>query len=270
MITAGIDIGSLSANVVVLNGDDIVAWSIIPTGPDSPATARQAMAEALGKTDLTLDDIEYIVATGYGRVVVPFSHRSITEISCHAKGAHWFFPNVRTILDMGGQDCKAIRCDENGKVTNFVMNDKCAAGTGRFMEIVAKALELPLDDIGRLSLETVEGTATVSSMCAVFAKTEIISLVRQGKHKNDILAGTCQAVAKRTWSLLEKVGVDEEFVITGGIAKNIGIVKRIEDKLRVKAQIAFEPQIVGALGAARFAQEILSREAAPAEASAAN
>ena len=117
MITAGIDIGSLSANVVVLNRDDIVAWSIIPTGPDSPATARQAMAEALGKTDLALDDIEYIVATGYGRVVVPFAHRSITEISCHARGAHWFFPNVRTILDMGGQDCKAIRCDENGKVT---------------------------------------------------------------------------------------------------------------------------------------------------------
>jgi bzd-type benzoyl-CoA reductase Q subunit len=260
MITAGVDIGSLSADVVVLDGSEILAWSIIPTGPDSPATARKAMEQALSKTCLSLGDIDYIVATGYGRVVVPFSHRSITEISCHAKGAHWFFPKVRTILDMGGQDCKAIRCDETGKVTNFVMNDKCAAGTGRFMEIVAKALELPLGDIGRRSLEIQEGPATVSSMCAVFAKTEIISLVRQGKHKNDILAGTCEAVAKRTWALLEKVGVEEDFVITGGIAKNVGVVQRIEDRLRVEAHIAFEPQIVGALGAAQFAQELLAKE----------
>ncbi|MEE9610700.1 MAG: acyl-CoA dehydratase activase [Desulfatiglandales bacterium] len=260
MITAGVDIGSLTANVVVLDDDNLLAWSIIPTGPDSPATAKKAMDKALSKTDLSLGDIEYVVATGYGRVVVPYSHRNITEISCHAKGAHWFFPKVRSVLDMGGQDCKAIKCDENGKVTSFVMNDKCAAGTGRFMEIVAKAMDLPLSDVGRLSLEVVERSATISAMCAVFAKTEIISLLRQGTHKNDILAGTCEAVAKRTWSLLEKVGVEEEFVITGGIAKNIGIVRRLEDRLGVKAQVAFEPQIVGALGAARFAKEILSQE----------
>lgn len=262
MITAGIDIGSLSANVVIFKDNEILAWSIIRTGPDIPATAAKAMDEALNKpgVDITIEDIEFIVATGYGRIVVPFADKNITEISCHAKGAHWFFPSVRSILDMGGQDCKAISCDENGKVTHFIMNDKCAAGTGRFMEIVAKAMELPLEDIGRLSLEIVDKPASISAMCAVYAKTEILSKLRQGTHKNDILAGTSAAVTKRTWGLLEKVGVEEDFVITGGIANNIGIVSRLEERLGVKANIAFEPQIVGALGAACFANEILSRQ----------
>ena len=265
MITAGIDIGSLSANSVIIGDGDILAWSIIPTGPDRPSTAKHVMDEALENTSLSLDDLNYIVSTGYGRVLVPFAHRNITEISCHAKGAHWFFPKVRTILDMGGQDCKAIRCDETGKVTSFVMNDKCAAGTGRYLEMVAKALEISLDDLGRLSFEVVQGSATISAMCAVFAKTEVISLVRQGKHKNDIIAGACEAIVKRTWSLLEKVDMEEDFAITGGIAKNIGVVRRLEDRFDVKANIAFEPQIVGALGAALFARDILERQAKPSD-----
>ena len=259
MITAGVDIGSLSGDVVVLKDNQIMTWSVVQTGPDSAETAIEAMEKAMKRTSLKLEDIDYIVSTGYGRVVVPFAHKDITEISCHAKGANWFFPKVRTILDMGGQDCKAIRCNETGKVTNFVMNDKCAAGTGRFMEIIAETLEVELNDLGKRSLEIVEKQAVVSSMCAVFAKTEVISLVRQGKAKNDILAGACEAIASRVAGLMQRVGTEDQFVITGGIAKNIGVVKRIEEKLKMKAHIAFEPQIVGALGAAVFAQGILAK-----------
>lgn len=259
MITAGIDIGSLSADVVILKDNELLSWSVIPTGADSPATARRAMAKALEETGLTQEEVEYIVSTGYGRVVVPFAHKNVTEISCHAKGAHWFFPGVRTILDMGGQDCKAIRCDGSGKVTNFVMNDKCAAGAGRSMEVVAKLLDVRLEDIGKMSLAVKEAPATISSMCTVFAKSEILALLRRGMHKNDILAGSCQALVNRVSNLLTRVGMAEQFVITGGIAKNQGVVKRVEEKLGMQAQICFEPQIVGALGAAVFAREALQK-----------
>ena len=265
MITAGVDIGSLSADVVILKDDEILSYSVIPTGADSPATARKAVEAALDGTGLAREDLEFIVSTGYGRVVVPFANKNVTEISCHAKGANWFFPNARTILDMGGQDCKAIRCDQTGKVTNFVMNDKCAAGAGRSMEVVAKLLDVRLDDIGRLSLDVKEAPATISSMCTVFAKSEILALLRRGTHKNDILAGSCQALVNRVSNLLTRVGMAEQFVITGGIAKNIGVVSRIEKELNIKAlPLQPDPQIAGALGAALFARDLLlkSRKAA--------
>jgi bzd-type benzoyl-CoA reductase Q subunit len=260
MITAGVDIGSLSADVVILKDNEILSYSIIPTGSDSAGTAVKALEAALSGTGLQRDDIEYIVSTGYGRVVVPFANKNITEISCHAKGAHWFFPDVRTILDMGGQDCKAIRCDPTGKVTNFVMNDKCAAGAGRSMEVVAKLLDVRLQDIGRLSLTVVDQPATISSMCTVFAKSEILALLRKGTHKNDILAGSCQALVNRVSNLLTRVGMAETFVISGGIGKNMGVVRRIEEKMRVCAKICFEPQIMGALGAAIFARDALVKQ----------
>ena len=260
MITAGIDIGSLTGKALILEDNTIRAWSLIPTGADSAETASKAMNIVLTEAGLSLNDIDYIVSTGYGRVVVPFAHRNITEISCHAKGAHRFFPGVRTILDMGGQDCKAIRCDTTGKVTNFAMNDKCAAGAGRSMEVMADLLGLPLADLGRLSLDTVKGEASVSSTCVVFAKSEVLSHLRHGVTKNDILAGLSEALASRVYGLLRRVGTEAEFVISGGIAKNIGVVKRVEDKVGVKANIAFEPQIVGAFGAALFAREIRERQ----------
>jgi benzoyl-CoA reductase subunit A len=161
---------------------------------------------------------------------------------------------------MGGQDCKAIRCDEKGKVTNFVMNDKCAAGTGRYLERTADTLGLPLEDTGALSLQPVDGAATISSFCAVFAQSEIISLLRQGRHVNDLLAGACEAITERTSSLLGRVEVEEVFSITGGVAKNTGVVKRLAEKLGVKAVIAPDPQIVGAVGAALFARERLLKQ----------
>lgn len=260
MKTAGVDIGSLTGKALILEDHNIMSWSLIPTNPDPNVTVKKAIDIALEKAHLSISDMDYVVSTGYGRLTVPFAQRNITEISCHAKGAHWFFPEVRTILDMGGQDCKAIRCDDTGKVTNFAMNDKCAAGAGRSMEVMADLLQLPLDDLGQLSLEIVEAEVPISTTCVVFAKSEALSHLRRGKNKSDILAGVCEALATRVYSLMKRVGIESEFVISGGIAKNIGIVKRLTDKTGLTPRISFEPQIVGALGAALFAQEILERE----------
>jgi predicted CoA-substrate-specific enzyme activase len=259
VIVAGVDIGSSSAKAVILENSGIISTSTIPTGIDSAETARQVMDKALYTSGLSINDIKYIVSTGYGRVNVPYAHKNVTEISCHAKGIVSVLPNVRTILDMGGQDCKAIRCDAQGNVLKFAMNDKCAAGTGRYLERVASILTLPLHDIGGLSLQTVDGPVTISSYCAVFAQDDVVSLLRQGKHVNDILAGVCEALAEKTQNLIKKMGLVEDFSICGGIAKNIGIVNRLERNLGVKAYIAPEPQIAGALGAALFARELADK-----------
>jgi benzoyl-CoA reductase subunit A len=257
MIVCGIDVGSLSAEAALLSDGKLAAYSLIRTGPDSAETARQALKEVLDQTEIRQKDIDYTVATGYGRVIVPFADKNITEISCHAKGAHHFFPSVRTILDMGGQDCKAIQCDENGKVSNFIMNDKCAAGTGRAFEVMANLLQIKLEDIGPLSLEFEGEPVKISNKCIVFAKSEVLSYMREGVPLNQVLAGLCDGVAERVKGLIRSVGLKEDFVISGGITKNIGVVQRIEEKLGLKASINFEPQIVGAVGAAIFAKEIL-------------
>lgn len=262
MITAGVDLGSLTAKAVIFQGgaeEKILAYSVIPVGVSPADTARKVIEDALQKIGLKFQDLEYIVATGYGRVVVSFAQRNITEISCHAKGASWLFPEARTILDMGGQDCKAIRCDARGKVTNFLMNDKCAAGAGRSMEVMAKVVREPLESIGKLSLQIMDKPATVSSTCVLFARTEARGLLRKGTHKNDILAGVCDGLVSRVLLLLGRVGVEPALVISGGIAKNVGVVQRVEEKLGVKAKISTEPQIVGALGAALFARDALER-----------
>ncbi|MDF2955911.1 MAG: Activator of 2-hydroxyglutaryl-CoA dehydratase [Candidatus Alkanophagales archaeon MCA70_species_2] len=258
MLVAGIDIGSLTAKALILEDSKIRAYAIIPTGVDSEETSKKVMNSALERAELSLEDLEYVVSTGYGRVIVPFANKNITEISCHAKGAVFLFPSVRTILDMGGQDCKAIRCDASGKVQNFAMNDKCAAGTGRFFEIIAETMELPLEELGGLSLEAMSA-AKISSACVVFAKSEVLALLRKGVDKKNILAGINEAVALRVFALLNRVGIEKDFAITGGIAKNVGVVRKVEEKVGLKALIAEEPQIVGALGAALFAKEALEQ-----------
>jgi len=265
VITAGVDIGSLSASVVILGEDGMITWHTARTGYDSVETSWRVMSEALNQCpqnprnsgNITLKDIDYIVATGYGRIIVPFSQATVTEISCHAYGNHWFFPEVRTILDIGGQDCKVIRCNAQGKVSNFVMNDKCAAGTGRYLERIASTLGVTLEEFGPLSLETIKGAAPISEFCTVFAQRDVVLQMRQGAERNDILAGACDAIVKRLIGLLERVGIEEDFAISGGVAKNIGVVKRLEERLGLKAYIAFDSQIVGALGAALFARERL-------------
>ena len=261
MITLGVDIGSLTGKALVLKDNEILAWDLILTGPDSVETATATTNNVLEKAALKLDDMDFIVSTGYGRIVVPFANKNVSEISCHAKGANWFFPSARTILDMGGQDCKAIRCDETGKVTDFAMNDKCAAGAGRSMGIMSELLDVSLEDLGGLSLQTVNGAVPISSTCVVFARSEVLGYLRQGVPKNDVLAGACEALASRVLGLLKRVGIEKDFIISGGIAKNVGVAKRLEEMLGLEAHICFEPQIVGALGAAIFARDLLEKRA---------
>ncbi len=261
-ISAGVDVGSVSSQAVILVDGVLYAFASMRTGSDSPDSARNAINWALEKTNLTLDDIHYTVGTGYGRVNVPFANRAITEIACHARGGNMMYGStVRTILDMGGQDCKVILCDEKGKVTNFLMNDKCAAGTGRGMEVFADMLAVPIEDVGELSLDVEEEPPPVSSTCVVFAKSEAQSLLREGWSKKRVLAAYCSAMTHRVVSLLERVGVEKEFAITGGIAKNSGVVVRLEKELNIKAlKSNYDTQIAGALGASLFARALVEKQ----------
>lgn len=261
IVTAGVDIGSVSSQAVIMGDNELFAYSNMRTGSDSPDSARKAMDWALKDTGLTLDSIRYVVGTGYGRVNVPFANKAITEIACHARGANWMYgPSIRTVLDMGGQDCKAIRCDERGKVTAFLMNDKCAAGTGRGMEVFADLLSVHIEDIGRLSFEIDEEPPEVSSTCVVFAKAEASQLLRQGWPKNKVIAAYSSAMAHRVFTLLERLGVEKEFAITGGIAKNEGVVKRIERELKIEALATdYDTQIAGAIGGALFGKTLVEK-----------
>jgi len=258
VLSAGVDVGSVSSQAVVMADGKLFAFSNMRTGSDSPESANKAMAWALEDTDLSINDIDFVVGTGYGRVNVPFSGKAITEIACHARGANFLYgPSVRTVLDMGGQDCKAIHCDEKGKVTAFLMNDKCAAGTGRGMEVMADLLSVPIEEVGEMSLDVEEEPPPVSSTCVVFAKSEASALLRQGWPKNRVLAAYCSAMAHRVCSLLERIGVEKEFAITGGIAKNPGVVKRLEEELGIEGlKTETDTQIAGAVGAALFARAL--------------
>jgi len=254
MIVAGIDIGSRAAKCVIMEDGSILSSVICDTGPESIKTSYMTMAEALRGTGLSLSDIRNVVATGYGRVLVPFASENISEISCHARGINWYFPSVRTILDMGGQDCKAINCDGEGNVTNFAMNDKCAGGTGRFLEMIAEVLNVPLGEIGDLSLES-KTAVPFNTICAVFAKSDALAYLRKEVAKSDILAGLHEAIATRSLNLLKRVSIQKEFSITGGIAKNSGMVAKLREKVGLEPLLCEDPQIVGALGAALFARE---------------
>ena len=261
VITAGVDVGSVSSQAVIMVDGEIYAYANMRTGSDSPDSARNVMKWALEGTGMTVDDIHYIIGTGYGRVNVPFAHRTITEIACHARGANFMYgPTVRTVLDMGGQDCKAIQVDDKGKVTNFLMNDKCAAGTGRGMEVFANLMGVPIGDVGDISLDIDEEPDPVSSTCVVFAKTEAVGLLRAGWLKNKVLAAYCSAMAHRVYTLLERIGVEKDFGITGGIAKNKGVVKRLEKELGLTALTPkHDTQLAGALGAALFAKGLVEK-----------
>lgn len=255
MIVCGIDVGSLTGEAVILDGEGLISYSIVPTTYDSVQTASRALQEALKPTGLDVRDICFVVATGYGRVMVPFATRNVSEISCHAKASHFLFPSARTILDMGGQDCKAIRCDKEGKLLSFVMNDKCAAGTGRAIEVIASLLEVPLEDVGSLALKHQEEQPRISNTCVLLAKSEILSMMRKGVPKGALLSALCQGVAERALVLLKRVGLERELVITGGIAKNRGVIAALERILGFPPLIPSEPQIIGALGAALFARQ---------------
>ena len=255
MYVMGIDSGSTSTNAVIMDQDrKIKAFSVVRTGAKSGVSAERALNDVLEKAGLTREDISWIVSTGYGRVSIEFADENVTEISCHGKGAHYFNPKIRTILDIGGQDSKAIRLNENGEVKDFVMNDKCAAGTGRFLEMIARTLEVSLDELGAIALTSQE-KIEITSMCSVFAESEVISLIANNKEKADIADGVCHAIANKASGLLRRVGMEPEFMMTGGVAKNPGVVRAVEEKIGSKLYICDEPEIVGAAGAAVYALE---------------
>lgn len=261
IISCGIDVGSVSSEAVVCLDGELYSYSIVRSGSNSPDSAKRAMAVIEDATGLKTDNCCYVVGTGYGRVNIPFAHKTVTEISCHGRGANYIGGSkIKTILDMGGQDCKAIHIDESGKVTNFLMNDKCAAGTGRGMEVLADLLEVPIEEIGPRSFDIDSEPEAVSNVCVVFAKSEAMSLLKSGWSKNKVIAAYCRAMAERVSALLMRIGVEPDFFITGGISKNIGVVKRIERIIGVEAiKPKIDSQIAGALGAALFAKMLYEK-----------
>lgn len=257
LVTAGVDVGSTSSQAVVLVDGEMAGYASIRTGNNSPDSAQKALGSVLDALGLERGGVDYLIGTGYGRVNVPGADKTVTEIACHARGANYVYgPEVRTILDMGGQDCKAIRCDERGRVVSFLMNDKCAAGTGRGMEAFADLLRIPIGELGDRSFMVDEEPEPVSSVCVVFAKTEAQELLRAGWSREKVLAAYCSAMAKRVVALLRRNGVEPGFAITGGIAKNKGIVLRVQEQLGLEAlQPKYDTQIIGALGAAIIAYD---------------
>ncbi|MCW3999559.1 MAG: acyl-CoA dehydratase activase [Candidatus Bathyarchaeota archaeon] len=267
IVTAGVDVGSVGSKAAVMVNGQAFSWGITRTGSNSPESAKKALDFALKDTGLSVGDLKFIVGTGYGRVNVPMANKAITEIACHAKGANYIWgPRVRTVLDVGGQDIKAIKIDETGRVVSFLMNDKCAAGTGRGMEVFADLLQIPIEDIGDISLKVEKEPEPVSCTCVAFAKTEAMGLLRKGWSKEKVLAAYTRAMAVRMANLINRVGLEPELVVTGGQSKNIGIVSRIEVILGVKClpmprwrDDGLDPMVAGAFGAALFAKALYEK-----------
>jgi len=252
---AGIDLGSTMTKVVITDKDEKIAASVIKhTGAEHRRLANIVMQEALAQAGLSFDEISYVIATGYGRITVPFADRQITELTCHARGVSSFFPNVSLAIDIGGQDAKGLKIN-GGRLIDFTMSDKCAAGTGRYLEVIAKALGLKLDDLGSISLKSTN-KVTISSTCTVFAQQEVVSRLSEGVPLEDILAGIHDAIASRVARMVERLKGESDVLFTGGVAKNIGVVKALEDKLGCEILIPEEPLLTGAMGAALLGKEI--------------
>lgn len=252
-LVAGIDVGSLSTETVILAADKtILGESIVDTGANSTRAALQSLELALQRAGASREQIQRIVATGYGRISIEFAHRKVTEISCHALGAFHLFPDVGTVIDIGGQDSKVIRVGPEGRVLDFAMNDKCAAGTGRFLEVMASKLGVTLDQMGPLSLEARE-EAAISSVCTVFAESEVVSLVAKDHPREGIIKGIHRSIVNRVWNMVAAVGIQPAVCMSGGVAKNQGVVHLMEERLGHALRIHKEPRLVGALGAALLA-----------------
>lgn len=265
MYFAGVDIGSTMTKVVLMdNSGNLLSAIKGPTGPEYRQLANEVMRQALEQASLQIDDISYIVATGYGRLSVPFADRQITELSCHARGVSSFFPNVRTAIDIGGQDAKCMKID-NGRLTGFVMNDKCAAGTGRFLEVTAATLGIRLEDMGDISLKATK-KIQISNLCTIFAQQELVALLSRGEKLENILAGLHDALASRIAALARRLGIEPDLVLTGGVAKNTGMVRAMKESLGCEIFVPEEPLLTGALGAAILAKETYMKAVAVGEA----
>ena len=250
---AGIDIGAITAKAAILSdSEDLVASVVIAAGYNRMAAARQVLEMALEAACLERNDLSSLVATGYGRVQVPDADRVVTEITCHARGAYWLCPEVGTVIDIGGQDCKGISTGKQGRVLDFVMNDKCAAGTGLFLEVMAHALEVDLDQFGTYSLRA-KRRATISSTCTVFAESEVVTHIASGIPREEIIAGIHESIASRVVSMVRRIPLRESIVLTGGVVQNAGVVRMLEDKLERPVVVPPEAQAAGAIGAALLA-----------------
>ncbi|MFB3884127.1 MAG: acyl-CoA dehydratase activase [Thermodesulfobacteriota bacterium] len=254
---AGIDVGSTMTKAVILN-EGIVASITGPTGPEQRRLANKVMEEALNQAALSFQTIAYIVSTGYGRINVPFADKQFTEITCHARGINRLFPRARTIIDIGGQDVKGIKIDAAGKIVDFVMNDKCAAGSGRFIEVIADTLGVPLDEVSPLSLQS-KNPANISNICTIWAQQEVASSLAEGVPIQDLLAGVHRSLADRIARMVSRLRVEEEVVVTGGGGKNRGLIKALAEQLGHEILVPEEPLITGALGAALLGKEIVEK-----------
>lgn len=255
MITIGIDVGSITTKAAVFKANDILATHIIHTGCSTEMAGRNVFSSALMSTGLTAGEVDRVVATGYGRKRVSFADKAITEITCHGAGAVYLNPAIRSIIDIGGQDSKVLAVDDTGKVTDFVMNDKCAAGTGRFLEVMARALEVDLDDFGRIS-QNAEKATPISSVCTVFAQSEVLSLISKGEKRANIIAGLNASIAKSIATMADQVNLSAPLMMTGGVSKNMGIVRALEAQLNTPIVVAPEAQVTGAIGAGLIASTL--------------
>jgi predicted CoA-substrate-specific enzyme activase len=259
MYVAGCDVGSMSSKAVIMRDNNVVASTVIFSKPDPADSAREVMDMALSHAGCTRSDIACCVGTGYGRKSIDFANAVESEITCHGKGAQWLMPSVHMVIDIGGQDAKAIRLDDSGNVMRFAYNDRCASGTGRFLEIMAGALGVSIQDMGDLSL-TAKNPVAISNQCVVFAETEIISLINAGKNLADIISGLHKSLAHRVAALAKGVELSKEVTMTGGVAKNKGMFTALEAALGVAItpMEKTDPQIIGALGAALLARQAVN------------
>jgi predicted CoA-substrate-specific enzyme activase len=254
---AGIDVGSTMTKALILN-EGIIASIIGPTGPEQRRLANKVMEEALKRADLSFQAITYIVSTGYGRINVPFADKQFTEITCHAKGIVRLFPKAKTIIDIGGQDIKAMKIDATGRTIDFVMNDKCAAGSGRFIEVIADTLGVPLDKVGDLSLQS-KNPAKISNICTIWAQQEVAASLAEGISISDLLAGVHKSLADRISRMVNRLRVEDAVIVTGGGGKNKGLLKALSEQLGHEVLVPEEPLITGALGAALLGKEIVEQ-----------
>jgi len=255
MITVGIDVGSITAKAAVVRDGKVISVKLVWTGYNARQAGENVFGAVTKELGIDASSIAKIVSTGYGRNSVARADKAVTEITCHAAGAHFLNPAVRSVIDIGGQDSKAIAVDETGSVKDFAMNDKCAAGTGRFLEVMAKALEVDLDRFGQFSLKA-DQPAKISSLCTVFAESEVISLISNGEKRENIIAGIHESIAARVAAMANRTGLKRPIMMTGGVAKNIGVVKALERKIGQQIEVSPQSQVAGAIGAALLAQKI--------------
>ena len=263
---AGVDVGSTQTKAVIINEEkEIVGRALVETGANVIKAAQDAYDQAIAACGLRDMEVEYVIGTGYGRYKVTFGNTQVTEISCHGRGAVHVFPGTRTVVDMGGQDTKAIRVNETGEVIDFCMNDKCAAGTGRFLGATAAALDIPIDELGSTALKFTR-PVRISTTCTVFAESEVLSWLGKGKKIEDILWGVHQSIASRSAGLLRRVGIEEEVTFTGGVTRNVAMVRSLEEKLETRLNVSEDSHYIGSLGAALFALDYIMAGRSPCDA----